>query len=57
MSYGIYTQEGIKKGLIRIEEDESNITYINQGITRNYKNPEEKVQAEIFCKLILWQDC
>ena len=54
MSYGIYTQEGIKKGLIRIAEDESNITYIHQGITRNYKNPEEKVQAEIFCKLILW---
>ena len=40
--------------MIRISVDESNITYIYHGITRNYKNPEEKVQAEIFCKLILW---
>ena len=54
MSYGIYTQEGIKKGLIHITEDENVITYIHHNITRNYKNPEEKVQAEIFCKLVLW---
>ena len=54
MNYGFYTQEGINKGLIRISEDESNIIYIHHSITRNYKNPEEKVQAEIFCKLILW---
>lgn len=56
MSYGIYTQEGIKKGLINITEDESVITYIHHNITRNYKNPEERVQAEIFCKLILWYE-
>ncbi len=54
MSYGIYTQEGIKKGLIHITEDESIITYIYHNLTRNYKNPEEKVQAEIFCKLVVW---
>lgn len=54
MSYGIYTQEGIRKGLIHITEDENVITYIHYNITRNYKNPEEKVQAEIFCKLVLW---
>ena len=54
MSYGIYTQEGIKKGLIRITEDGNNITYIHQGKTRSYKNLEEKVQAEIFCKLVIW---
>lgn len=54
MSYGIYTQEGIRKGLIHITEDENVITYIHHNITRNYKNPEEKVQAEIFCKLVLW---
>lgn len=53
MNYGIYTQEGIKKGVIRITEDGNNITYIHQGKTRNYKNPEEKVQAEIFCKLVI----
>ena len=54
MSYGIYTQEGIKKGLIQITEDESLITYVHHNMTRNYKNPEEKVQAETFCKLVLW---
>lgn len=54
MNYGIYTQEGIKKGLIRITEDGNNITYIHQGKTRSYKNLEEKVQAEIFCKLVIW---
>lgn len=54
MSYGVYTHEGIKRGLIRISEGDSNITYVHHGVTRNYKNPEEKVQAEIFCKLILW---
>lgn len=54
MNYGVYTQNGIKSGLIRISEDESGITYIHQNITRSYKNPEEKVQAETFCKLVLW---
>lgn len=54
MSYGIYTQEGIKKGLIYIAEDESCIMYKYHNLTRNYKNPGEKVQAEIFCKLVLW---
>ena len=54
MNYGIYTQEGIKKGLIRITEDGNSIIYTHQGKTRNYKNPEEKVQAEIFCKLVVW---
>ena len=54
MSYGIYTQEGIHKGIINITEDESIITYLHHNIVRNYKNPEEKVQAETFCKLVLW---
>ena len=54
MSYGIYTQEGINKGIIHITEDESIITYLHHNIVRNYKNPEEKVQAETFCKLVLW---
>lgn len=29
------------------------ITYTHQAIKRNYQNPEEQVQALIFCKLIL----
>jgi type I restriction enzyme M protein len=45
--------KGIKNQLIRINEDFSSITYIYQNITRNYNNPEEKVQAQTFCELIL----
>lgn len=44
---------GIEKGLIRFDEDQNFITYIYQNKKRNYKNPEEKVQAETFLSLIL----
>ncbi len=44
---------GIAKGLIRFDEGENFITYIHQNKKRNYKNPEEKVQAETFLSLIL----
>ncbi len=44
---------GQKSNLIKISEDLSTITYINQNISRNYNNPEEKIQAETFCELIL----
>lgn len=45
--------QGIQKGLISISEDKNRITYLNQNKTRNYNNPEEKVQAETFLKLVL----
>ena len=48
-----YIQIGIDKGLISFNEDRSRITYIFQKKERNYNNPEEKVQAETFLKLIL----
>ena len=48
-----YIQIGIDKGLISFNEDSSRITYIFQKKERNYNNPEEKVQAETFLKLIL----
>lgn len=44
---------GQKNNLIKISEDFSTITYINQNISRNYNNPEEKIQAETFCELVL----
>ncbi|MCM1499354.1 MAG: N-6 DNA methylase [Clostridium sp.] len=44
---------GQQKNLIAISEDLSTITYINQNISRNYNNPEEKIQAEAFCELVL----
>ncbi len=44
---------GQKNNLIKISEDCSTITYVNQNISRNYNNPEEKIQAEAFCELVL----
>ena len=48
-----YLQSGIDKGFISFNEDKSRITYVHQNKERNYNNPEEKVQAETFLKLIL----
>ena len=48
-----YLQLGIEKGLILFNDDMSRITYTHQNKERNYNNPEEKVQAEAFLKLIL----
>lgn len=45
--------QGIQKGLIRFDEEQKYITYIHQNKKRNYTNPEEKVQAEAFLKLVL----
>jgi type I restriction enzyme M protein len=46
-------KSGIDKGLIALDAEEKYITYIHQGKKRNYTNPEEKVQAEAFLKLVL----
>ena len=48
-----YIQLGLDNGLISFNEDKSRITYVHQNKERNYNNPEEKVQAEAFLKLIL----
>ena len=48
-----YIQIGVDKGFISFNEDRSRITYIFQKKERNYNNPEEKVQAETFLRLIL----
>jgi len=44
---------GTRDGLITFNEDCSRITYNYQKKSRNYNNPEERVQAEVFLKLIL----
>ena len=48
-----YILLGIDNGLISFNEDKSRITYTYQKKERNYNNPEEKVQAEAFLRLIL----
>lgn len=46
-------QQGIKEKLIRFDNKTNYITYMYQEKRRNYNNPEEKVQAEAFLKLVL----
>lgn len=45
--------EGIKQKLVEVSEDGKTIHYIHQNKKRNFTNPEEKVQAEVFLKLII----
>jgi type I restriction enzyme M protein len=45
--------EGKKQNHIRFEDDGKYIVYLPQAKRRNYENPEEKVQAETFFKLVL----
>ncbi len=45
--------QGIEKGLISFDDEQKHIIYSHQGKKRNYTNPEEKVQAEAFLKLVL----
>ena len=47
-----YIKIGVEMGLIALNEDESRITYLFQKKERNFNNPEEKVQAETFVKLV-----
>lgn len=45
---------GKEKGYITFDSDNKYITYVGQSTrARNYSNPEEKVQAEAYLKLIL----
>lgn len=44
---------GVEKGLINFDDDKSSITYIKINKKRNYNNPEEKVQALTYLKLII----
>lgn len=46
-------QKGIDEGFITFEDEQKYITYVHQNKKRNYSNPEEKVQAETFLKLVL----
>lgn len=48
-----YIKIGVEQGYISFNNDMSRITYIFQKKERNYNNPEEKVQAEAFLRLII----
>ncbi len=46
-------EQGVKKGLIKFDEDKNFITYLHQNKKRNFTTPEEKVQAAAFLTLVL----
>jgi type I restriction enzyme M protein len=46
-------QQAVEQNLISFDDDRKFITYVHQKKRRNFHNPEEKVQAETFCRLIL----
>ncbi len=46
-------EKGIEQGLISFDESQKFITYIHQGKKRNFSNPEEKIQADSFLKLVI----
>jgi type I restriction enzyme M protein len=48
-----YIQKAIAKGIVSLDAEQKYITYTHQNKRRSYQNPEEKVQAETFCKLVL----
>lgn len=44
--------KGIQRKLIKLSEDNKQVTYLHQQKRRNYTNPEEQVQAETYLRLI-----
>jgi len=45
--------QGVKAKLVRLDESGKYIMYLHQQKRRNYENPEEKVQADTFLRLVL----
>ncbi len=50
-------QRGIDKSIIKVEGDDSKITYYcKRNYSTSFKKPEEKVRASYFCELVLDYD-
>lgn len=52
-SYRLRLRQGIKKGLIQLDESANTLTYIHENIRRNYNNPEELIEVDTFLRIIL----
>lgn len=49
-----FIAEGIQKGIISFDEEQKNITYnLKDPKKRRFTDPEERVQAEAFCRLVV----
>lgn len=47
-----YLQQGIEDNHIRLDDEYRRITYVFQDRSRNIDNPEERIQADTFLKLV-----
>lgn len=48
-----YIQQGVERGLIKLSDDSKRIEYLEQKKSRLFSKPEEQVQTETYCRLIL----
>lgn len=49
-----FIAEGVQKGIISFDDEQKNITYhLKDAKKRRFTDPEERVQAETFCRLVL----
>src|SRR6266481_2367612 len=53
MNYQELLPEGIKQKLLVLEDEGRYVVYSDRRKRRNYENPEEKVQAEAYLRLVL----
>lgn len=53
MTQQSYLEQGLQAGIITLHSDKTRISYFSNNKSRNYQKPEEPVQAETFCELIL----
>lgn len=49
-------EQGIKKKLVCLNEDESRIEYVNHGVFRDFTKPEARVEAHAYLSLVLQYD-
>lgn len=49
-------EQGVKKGLVRLHDDDHRIEYLNHGISRDFSKPEAIVEARAYLSLVLQYD-
>ena len=49
-------EQGLRKNLIRLYDDNRRIGYVNHGISRDYTKPEAIIEARAYLSLVLLYD-
>ena len=53
---GDLLEQGVAKGLVRLNDDKSRIEYLKHGIVRDFTKPEAPVEARAYLSLVLQYD-